>query len=88
MLRTLKFRNFGPTMDDLAALCVCLLWQGYGVLSKVVKISLVSRIEDPVPTFFSHFFPSLYVLFGSICLIVFKKKFNLYSSYGYFFIKS
>ena len=45
MLRTLKFRNFGPTMDDLAALCVCLLWQGYGVLSKVVKISLVSTVD-------------------------------------------
>ena len=55
-LHTLKFRNFGPTKDDLAALYVCLLWQGYGVSSKVIKVTLVSRIEDHVRLFFFHTF--------------------------------
>ena len=47
----------------MAALYVCLLWQGYGVSSKVTKVTLVSRIEDPVRLFFFHLFPQ------SVCLI-------------------
>ena len=39
-----------------------------------ILLTLVSRIEDPASLFYSYFFHSLHVLFGSIYLIVFQEK--------------
>ena len=46
----------------------------FSLIWKLSLSTVVSRIEDPVRLFFFALSPNLYVLFGSICLIVLQEK--------------
>ena len=52
-----------------SCLTMCLVW----FICEKEAITPVSQIDVPVRLFFPRLFPSLYVLFGSICLMVSQK---------------